>query len=308
MRPLDARRPPSYDRDGMNRYGTRDASLTARIGLALAGMALIYLGGFAVVVAVLVEGVAERSWSAVLVGLVGLVAIPFLLYVQYHDAGRATVRALRAKPEPLGDPFEPMLARLAAQADVDPPELLIAHSWSPNALAALRPGDRPAVIVTTELLRRLEPPEVEAVIAHEIGHLANGDGAVMTVVGGPALMCASMWHADDRRWRVFAILFSPLWLVALLLMLVVARSREYTADRSAALVTGRPEQLMSALAKLGRLEPRGDLRGGTAVRAFCIVGRHESRLGLLRDHPPVEKRLAALGRIARELGRPVPRY
>jgi heat shock protein HtpX len=196
-----------------------------------------------------------------------------------------------------------VLARLAAQADVEAPELLVAHARAANALAAFRPGKRSAVIVTTGLLQRLNPAELEAVLAHELSHLTDRDAAVMTVVGGPALACSALWHARNGRASSIAILLSPLWLVALLLMLVVARGREYAADRGSALLTGRPEQLISALTKLHGLEPQGDLRGGTAVRALCIVGRHASRIPLLRD-PPIEKRIAALEEIARELGQP----
>jgi len=85
----------------------------------------------------------------------------------------------------------------------------------------------------------------------------------------------------------------------------VSRCREYAADRGSALITGAPEQLMSALVKLHDQAPAGDLRGGAAVSALCIRGFERSRLELLRDHPPVDKRLAALAALAREMGRPV---
>src|ERR1051326_5802166 len=145
---------------------------------------------------------------------------------------------------------------------------------------------------------------MEAVLAHEITHLANRDGEVMTFVGGPALAVASMWH-DDMRGKLLALLFSPLWLVGVLLMRSVSRYREYAADRGSALITGAPEQLMSALVKLYEVVPSGDLRGGPPVSALCIRGLGRVGLTLLQDHPPVEKRVAALAAIAREMGRPI---
>jgi heat shock protein HtpX len=98
-----------------------------------------------------------------------------------------------------------------------------------------------------------------------------------------------------------------------MLMWAISRYREYTADRGSALITGGPEQLMSALTKIAEREPRGDLRGGAAVSAFCIVPaqRKRGRLGFLRrfeifmDHPPLDKRLRKLGEAAQEMGRPV---
>jgi heat shock protein HtpX len=95
----------------------------------------------------------------------------------------------------------------------------------------------------------------------------------------------------------------PFWLVGVLLMRAMSRYREFAADRGSALLTGAPEQLMSALEKIGGEEPRGDLRDGAAVSALCIVGTR--RGGLFADHPPLEQRLAALAQIGREMGRPV---
>ena len=109
-----------------------------------------------------------------------------------------------------------------------------------------------------------------------------------------------MWHADDARGKItFALLYWPFWLLGLLLMRAVS-----SLPRGSALLTGAPEQLMSALTKLSGVEAQGDLRGGAAVSALCVVeSRH--RWGLFADHPPLAKRLARLAEMAREQGRPV---
>src|SRR5205823_870771 len=130
---------------------------------------------------------------------------------------------------------------------------------------------KPLIVVTSSLLDALEPAELEAVLAHEVTHLANRDAAVMTFVSGPALAVSSMWK-DGGRGRFVAGMCSPIWLVAVLLMRAVSRYREYAADRGSALLTGAPEQLMSALTKIHGVQPTGDLRGGRVVSALCIRG------------------------------------
>jgi heat shock protein HtpX len=285
------------------RFSTRDLGLSIRMGLALAVISLIYLALVALLTALLVEAIRQGSGRGIVGSIMFLAAIPVLLWRHYADAAGLTLRALRAKPEPTGDVLLPMTERLAAAADIRPPDVLVAHSRAANALAVPTLG-RPLVVVTTELMRRLEPQEVEAVLAHEVTHLANRDGAVMTFVGGPALAVASLWN-NDLRGKMGAAILSPIWLIGVLLMRSVARHREYAADRGSALLTGAPEQLMSALTKLYERAPAGDLRGGAAISALCIRGFERSRLGLLQDHPPLEKRLARLAAMAREQGEPV---
>jgi len=98
--------------------------------------------------------------------------------------------------------------------------------------------------------------------------------------------------------------------ISYVLIRTISRYREYAADRGSALITGAPEYLMSALQKISSqmtLIPNRDLREVEGMSAFFIVSpRIKSALGeLFMDHPPIEKRLAALSEIAREMGRPV---
>ena len=96
----------------------------------------------------------------------------------------------------------------------------------------------------------------------------------------------------------------PLWAIGSLITLTVSRYREYGADRGSAVLTGEPEQLMSALQKLSdRHIPDGDLRLQGA-EAFCIVPAQTRRFEVFMDHPPLSKRLAALEHVARDLGKP----
>jgi heat shock protein HtpX len=160
------------------------------------------------------------------------------------------------------------------------------------------------------LLHRLNRRQLEAVLAHELAHVVNRDAAVMTAVSLPRTLGALLVGGPDWGivlWLVVWPLGLPLWAIGTLLTLTVSRYREYAADRGSAILTGEPEQLMSALQILTRSAPSipsDDLRDLAAVEALCIVGTGGRRIELLMDHPPLEKRLAHLAEIARELGRP----
>lgn len=145
-------------------------------------------------------------------------------------------------------------------------------------------------------------------LAHEIAHLVNRDAAVMTAVAAPRMLgqvligdAGGTWLG--LVWLVIWPLGLPVYAIGSLLTLTVSRYREFAADRGSAILTGAPEQLMSALQKLSlhAVEiPHEDLR---AANAFCIVPTEASILALFSDHPPLEKRLAALAAIVRELGK-----
>ena len=165
-------------------------------------------------------------------------------------------------------------------------------------------------MVTTGLREQLTPAELEAVLAHEIAHIANRDAAVMTIVAAPRILGEVMVGGPGSSligllWLLVWPLGIPVYFVGTLLTLTVSRYREFAADRGSAILTGAPQQLMSALQKLVAQAseiPHDDLR---AANAFCIVPTEASILELFSDHPPLEKRLAALSEIAREMGTPV---
>jgi heat shock protein HtpX len=269
---------------------------------ALGAVAIIYLAAFLFAVLLIITSWRDGEPRGVFAGALILTGAPALLRKQFIGSAERVLRALRARPEPVGDRLVPVAAKLAALASVRAPDVIVSHSRTAEALAVPTQG-KPLVIVTTELLRKLSDRELDAVLAHEISHLANRDGSVMVFVGGPALMCAGLWHGDDVRGKIAVVLFLwPLWLIGLALMRAISRYREYAADRGSAVLTGEPEQLMSALTKIAGITPSGDLRGGAAISALCISGRST---GWLPDHPPLEKRLKRLAAIARAQGRPI---
>jgi heat shock protein HtpX len=201
----------------------------------------------------------------------------------------------------------------------------------PNAFATGRSPKHAAVCVTTGLWNRLEPKEIEGVLAHELSHIANRDVLIMTVASFFAMLAALL-----TRLGLYAGMFGggyggrgrgnqqnglPVWLIVLLVSLVVyaisfvlirtiSRYREFAADRGSALITGAPEYLMSALQKISSqmtMIPNQDLRAAEGMNAFYIIPARTKAYAseLLMDHPPLDKRLAALAKIAREMGRPV---
>src|SRR4051794_12439646 len=274
------------------------------MAVAVGGIALIYGALAAVLVAAVVHAVLVHDAALALGGLVFLVAIPYLLRQHHANAAGDVLRLTRARPAPAGDALVPVAQRLAAQADVaPPPDMLVAEAALPNAFA-VPTRQTPLIVVTSSLVERLTAEELNAVLAHEMTHLANRDAAVMTFVSGPALGISTMWH-EGGRGAVAAAMLSPVWLVGVLLMRAVSRYREYTADRGSGLLTGTPEQLMSALTKIHDVQPTGDLHGGRVVSALCIRGFASPWLSLLRDHPPLEKRLARLAAMSRVQGEPV---
>jgi heat shock protein HtpX len=245
-----------------------------------------------------------------------LVFIPVGLVLAAIGPYRTALRLVGAKV--VGPDEEPevhaTLDRLCALAEATKPRLAVSPEEVPEAFAlGVSPG-RSVIVVTRGLLARLEPKEVEAVLAHELSHIVNRDGAVMTVASFP--LFASSWLVRKGREKPVTLLLLflvfPYVLAAAVLYLVcqaltrsLAVCRELSADRGAAILTGAPENLASALQKLTGavgLIPKEDLRRVAPLNALFIVGVDP----VLRAHPPVQKRLAALGAIGREEGRADP--
>jgi heat shock protein HtpX len=219
-----------------------------------------------------------------------------------------------------------MVERLCAMADLPKPRVAIMDTPVPNAFATGRSPKHAAVCVTTGLWDRLEPREVEAVLAHELAHIANRDVLIMTVASFFAMLAAlltrfglygGMFGGGDRNrdsgvpvWLIVFAVSILTYVLSYILIRTISRYREYAADRGAALVTGAPEYLMSALQKISSqmtMIPNRDLRQVEGMNAFFIIpaGVKGAASELFASHPPLEKRLAALAQIAREMGRPV---
>jgi heat shock protein HtpX len=284
----------------------RDLGLTLRMLLALALLAVFYAGIGAGVVVIFWW---QPGWLAY--GLVFVVVALGAALAHLHGSESLVLRSAQAGGHgaPVPEPrLERLLERLAELADVPVPRLAVVDTETPNAFTVgITPG-RSVVAVTAGLSDALDDRELEAVLAHELTHIANRDASVLTVVSFPRTLGQTLIGDDSLAVVVLFVVWPlglPLWALGTLLTLTVSRYREYAADRGAALLTGAPEHLMSALRKLSDQRiPSGDLRLQGAAEAFCIVPVRTPRFELLMDHPPLEKRLAALEELARTIGKP----
>src|SRR4051794_8178651 len=213
-----------------------------------------------------------------------------------------------------------MIERLCVQADLPKPKVAVANTAMPNAFALGRSPKNATVCATTGIMDLLSPAELEGVMAHELTHVANRDVMVMTLASFFATIAAYIVqfgflfggggsYSDDDDGPSFMVLLLvsvAVYSVSFLLMQALSRYREFSADRGAALITGRPSALASALVKISggmaRI-PQKDLRAASEMNAFFIfpAGAGKGIGALFQTHPPMEKRIAALGRLEAQL-------
>jgi heat shock protein HtpX len=299
-------------------YG-RDAGLTLRMIFTSGLLGLLYVIFGAVLITYLNVGIVPV-----------LVIVIALGFFQYFTSDKLALAAAGAKivsreEQPaLHDTVE----RLCAMADLPKPKVAIMNTPVPNAFATGRSPKHAAVCVTTGLLDRLEPKEIEGVLAHELSHIANRDVLIMTLASFFAMLAAlltrfglyfGMWgggggNRDNNNgppvWLIIFVVSIVVYAISFILIRTISRYREYAADRGSALITGSPEYLMSALQKISSqmtLIPNRDLRQVEGMSAFFIMPAKVKSAAseLFMNQPPLEKRIAALAEIAREMGRPV---
>jgi heat shock protein HtpX len=206
-----------------------------------------------------------------------------------------------------------LVERLAAMFDLPGrPAVAVASNRIPNVFAVGKTHGRSIVVITDEMRSALDTEELEAVVAHELSHIANRDAAVMTIASVPRMLGLQLFAAETGivLWFFLWPLGFVLYAWSSFLIFALSRYREYTADAGAAVATGRPETLMSALQKLtGEIGaiPRKDLRAVAGLNPLFIVpvARREGRFEFLMDHPRLESRLAHLASVARGMGKAV---
>jgi len=210
-----------------------------------------------------------------------------------------------------------MVRELATRAGLPMPRLYLMEEAAPNAFATGRDPSHGVVAVTTGLVRLLDPGEVAAVIAHELGHIKNRDTLIMSVaatLAGALSMLANMamWGSllgghssseDEEGTSPFAgllgVLVAPL--AATLIQMRISRSREYLADAAAARYTGAPLALAGALRKIETWSNEFPIHSGTPATAHLFISNPCSAEGLGRlfsTHPSIDDRVARLEAMA----------
>ncbi|GAA1415201.1 zinc metalloprotease HtpX [Streptomyces thermospinosisporus] len=290
-----------------------DRQLTARMAVTMFLLGLVYVAFIAALIVLLK--------SVVLV----VVIAAALLVAQFWFSDRIALYAMHGRfvsreeqPELHG-----VIDRLCATADMPKPRVAVSEMDLPNAFATGRNADHAVVCVTTGLLRRLETDELEGVLAHELSHVAHRDVAVITiasflgVIAGLIVRFAfysQLFGGRNRDQNTAALLAIVMAVSALvyalsfLLIRALSRYRELAADRAAAMLTGKPSVLASALTKvsgdIARI-PTQDLRTAQAFNAFFFtpaLGPGTALASMFSTHPSLERRLEALAAISVELG------
>jgi heat shock protein HtpX len=299
----------------MNTSFGRDTGLQVRMLTTMLLLGLVYIVFF---------GVLFASAG----GAIALIGCGAFLAFQFFGSDKLALRSMGAQEvSPQEAPeLHAMIERLCVQADIPKPKIAVVASPVPNAFALGRSQKTATVCATTGIMDLLSPAELEAVMAHEITHIVNRDVMIMTLAGFFASIASMIvqfgflfggggfggggGYSDDDddgpSFMAIILISAVVWVVSFFLMRMLSRYREFAADRGAAVITGRPSALSSALMKLSGVNdriPQSDLRAHAEMNAFYIVPVKvkDSLYNLFSTHPPMEKRIEALSRLESQL-------
>jgi heat shock protein HtpX len=329
----DEREAPQMAR---TRYAS-DPGLIARMGLTMFLLGAV-LTGFVIALYFVLFAYADRHGGTsgssdgfvVIAVLIGA-AIAFGGYWWSDKIALSTARAQLVTPQQAPQ-LHQIIDRVCALANMPKPRVAISPMGVPNAFATGRSSKVAVVCVTQGLLQRLDAKELEGVLAHELSHVAHKDVAVMTIASFLGIIAALLvrmgFYAElfggGGRGRggnnnnsggytaliMLAVMAVGIvtYAISFLLIRLLSRYRELSADRSGALLTGQPSALASALVKvtgdMARI-PTRDLRQAEPLNAFyftpALSGRGSVH-NLFSTHPTLEKRLAQLEKISKQLG------
>ncbi len=314
------------------RYAT-DRGLIARMGATMFLLGLVFTAFILVIVLLLTRFTTVGNGGIIFIAILFGVGISFGGYYWSDKIALSTSGAQLVTPEQEPE-LHGVIDRLCALADMPKPRVAIAPADMPNAFATGRSSKVAVVCVTRGLLRRLDRNELEGVLAHEMSHVAHKDVAVMTiasVIGIVAgLLVRFAFYSElfggggrDRGrgggggdQNAFPVVLAVLvvgvvvYAISFLLIRLLSRYRELSADRSGALLTGQPSALASALVKVsGEMSriPTRDLRAAEPLNAFYFAPALSTRRGelslsnIFSTHPSLDKRLHALDEISKQL-------
>ena len=315
------------------RYAT-DRGLIARMGATMFLIGLVFTAFIIVVVLLLTRYSNIGNGGIIFIAVLLGAAMAFGSYYWSDRIALATANARLVSPQQAPE-LHGVVDRLCALADMPKPRVAIAPTDMPNAFATGRSSKVAVLCVTQGLLTRLDRNELEGVLAHEMSHIAHKDVAVMTIASFIGIIAALMvrfafyselFGGGRGRGRirgggnqnalpvilVIMLVGMVVYAISFLLIRMLSRYRELSADRSGALLTGQPSALASALVKVsGEMAriPTRDLRAAEPLNAFFFTPALSTRRGemslsaLFSTHPSLDKRLKALDKISRQLSR-----
>jgi heat shock protein HtpX len=317
------------------RYAS-DPGLIARMGATMFLLGLVFTGFFIALYFALFAYGNRNGGSGAGDGLVVIVlliaaVVAFSGYYWSDKIALNTARARLVTPEQAPQ-LHGIIDRICALADMPKPRVAISPVSMPNAFATGRSSKVAVVCVTEGLLQRLDDKELEGVLAHEMSHVAHKDVAVMTIASFLGIVAALLvrfaFYSElfgGGRGRgggrgnnqntlpiilVVMVIGMVVYAISFLLIRLLSRYRELSADRSGALLTGQPSALASALVKvtgdIARI-PTRDLRQAEPLNAFYFTPALSGQKGqtslsnIFSTHPSLEKRLAQLDKISKQL-------
>jgi heat shock protein HtpX len=221
-------------------------------------------------------------------------------------SSRATIVSKEQYPR-----LHEIVERLSTNNGIPKPKVAIVNSVVPNAFATGKSPKSSLVAVTSGILDLLDDDELEAVIGHELSHVRSRDVLVLTLASVFSMVAwylvqFGFFGGLQGRGRnasggtAIVILVALItWVVSFLIIRAISRYREYSADRSGAIMTGKPDKLASALLKIsGKMGniPTKELENVQKLNAFFIIPALSGRsiANLFSTHPPVEKRVQKL--------------
>lgn len=300
----------------------KDRGLSTRMGLTIFLIGLLYVVFISLLIAVGVQSIAV------------IIIAGALLFSQYYFSDKIALYSMGARivSRDESPDLHAIVDRLVAMADMPKPQVAIANIDIPNAFATGRSPKAAVVCATTGLMRRLNTEEIEAVLAHELSHVAHKDVAVMTIASFIGMLAGfltriALWSGmfmggGDSRGNnnsnnnaamieiAIVLISAIIYAISFLLTRALSRYRELSADRSGAILIGRPSLLASALVKVsGEIAriPTRDLRSASAFNAFYFapaLTQGVSLGNLVSTHPTLERRLEQLSRLEEQMNRP----
>ncbi len=312
-----------------------DRGLTVRMTLTMFLLGLVFVLFVAALIGIL-SALRASGAAIILIAVIFGVGSAWVSLFYSDKIALRTAGAREVSPQEAPQ-LHGVVDRLCALADMDKPRVAIAPTDMPNAFATGRNSKHSVLCVTEGLLRRLEPEELEGVLAHELSHVAHRDVQVMTVASVLAIVAGLLVRfafygelfgggGGDRRGNnnqsalpillAIMVVSAVIYAISFLLIRVLSRYRELAADRSGALLTGQPSALKSALVKvsgsMARI-PTQDLRAAEPLNAFFFTPALNPRAAqaslakLFSTHPSLERRIEELDKIQRQLGQIAPK-